>query len=159
MSRSTAALFFTISTAIALNGCATQQQTANIGAAASSGAYSFRSEGDQWLDVVALPQDVRDKYYEQFPVCVDSANRLVNAIARDQASAAANAVAGAIAGALIGALLMPRGYRNYGAQQGAVAGGVGAGAGTMIRNAADAELKFNNALGVCLRNAGFALLR
>ena len=142
-----------------LSGCASQQQYANAGAAASSGAYSFTSQGDQWLDPIALPQDVRDKYYEQFPLCVDSANRLVNAIARDQASATQNAIAGAVAGALIGALLMPRGYRNYGAQQGAIVGGVGAGGETIIKNAADAEGRFNTALSVCLRNAGFALLR
>lgn len=159
MSRSTTTLFFTALTAITLSGCASQQQVDNARAAASAEAYNFRSDGDQWLDVVALPQDVRDKYYEQFPRCVESANRLVNAIARNQASAAQNAMAGAVAGALIGALLMPRGYRNFGAQQGAVAGGVGAGAQTMIKNATDAEGHFNNALSVCLRNAGFALLR
>ena len=151
--------FIALITIIALTGCASRQQTANMGAAASTGAYNFQSQGDQWLDVIALPQDVRDKYYEQFPLCVDSANRLVNAIARDQASAARNAVAGAIAGALITALLSPRGYRNYGAQQGAIAGGVGVGAQTMIRNAADAERQFNNALGMCLHSAGFVLLR
>ena len=145
-------------TLIALTGCATQQAN-NMGAAASSGAYKFTSHPDQWLDPIALPQDGRDKYYAQFPVCVESANRLVNAIARDQANAASAAVAGAIAGALIGALLMPRGFRNYGATQGAIAGGVGAGGETIIRNAADAERKFDNAMGLCLRNAGFSLLR
>ena len=146
--------------ALALSsGCATPQQAANAGAAASDGAYNFHSDPDQWLDPVALPQEVRDRYYEQFPRCVDSANRLVNAIARDQASAARNAVAGAIAGALIGALIMRRGYRNYGAQQGAIAGGVGAGAETIIRNAADAERQFNTAVGMCLHNAGFMVMR
>lgn len=142
------------------SGCATRQQMNNAGAAASDRPqYAFTSQPDQWLDVAALPTEAAAKYSEQFPQCVASGNRLVNAIAREQASAAQNAAAGALAGAILGALIMPRGYRNYGATHGAVAGGLSAGVQTIHNNAAAAERRFNQALSVCLRNAGFALLR
>lgn len=45
--------------------------------------------------------------------------------ATQRADAATGAVVGAIFGALLGAALMPGGYRNYGARQGAIAGGLG----------------------------------
>lgn len=47
------------------------------------------------------------------------------AFATQRMDAASGAVAGAVVGALIGAFLMPRGYRNYGAGQGAIAGAAG----------------------------------
>lgn len=43
--------------------------------------------------------------------------------AQQRLDAASGAVVGAIAGALFMAVLMPRGYRNDGAQQGAIIGG------------------------------------
>lgn len=45
--------------------------------------------------------------------------------ATQRADAATGAVVGAIFGALLGAALMPGGYRNYGARQGIIAGGLG----------------------------------
>jgi outer membrane lipoprotein SlyB len=44
--------------------------------------------------------------------------------AKSALDAASGAVAGAIGGALLMAILMPRGYRNFGAGQGAAIGGV-----------------------------------
>jgi outer membrane lipoprotein SlyB len=44
--------------------------------------------------------------------------------AKHALDAAGGAVAGAIAGALLMAIIMPRGFRNYGAGQGAAVGGV-----------------------------------
>ena len=45
--------------------------------------------------------------------------------AKQRLDAAEGAAAGAVAGALLMAALSPRGYKNYGAQQGAIVGGVG----------------------------------
>lgn len=47
--------------------------------------------------------------------------------AKQRMDAASGAVAGAVIGGLLAAALMPRGYRNYGAGQGALVGGVSGG--------------------------------
>lgn len=86
-----------IAIAIALSGCATR------------GANYVPVVDTKGRDQTALAVDITD----------------CQLYAAQRADAATGAVVGAIFGALLGAALMPAGHQHWGAQQGAIAGGLG----------------------------------
>lgn len=73
------------------------------------------SMGANYKPVIDLQNADSIKYQEDLGDC--------QKLAKERMNAADGAIIGSIAGALLGALLAPRGYRNYVAAHGAVAGG------------------------------------
>lgn len=80
------------------------------------------TRGDGYVPLVDMQGQSQDRFDTSLSQC--------QAYAKQRMGAAGGAVVGAVLGALIGAVLMPKGYQNYGAGQGAIAGGLGGAAST-----------------------------